>query len=70
MVYSDKNYDGTIIALKKTAMTNQLVKNLPTLIENKGRKPEDWESNKRLFRFCNSDYQQDWYFFLGYNTAN
>lgn len=37
----DKNHNRIIIVSKKWTMTNQLVKNLSTLIGNRERKPKD-----------------------------
>lgn len=45
LVYLDKNHNRAIMVSKKPSMTNQLVKNLPTLSRDRRRKPKDWESS-------------------------
>lgn len=45
LAYLDKNHDKSIVALKKTTIKNQLIKNLLTLTKDKREKLKDWESN-------------------------
>lgn len=48
LAYTDKNYNRAIVLFKKIIITNQLVKNLPTLMGNERKKLKDQRLNNFL----------------------